>query len=222
MCATQLANVGMYASAKWVGARSYPPMEIVATRFLFTTLFALVVVHAWHGRAIPRLHRIGTHILRNLFLLGSNGFSFAALRYLKLADVQAVLYLSPFVTTAAAVFFLREPLRPRVIPGIAAAFAGESQLTNANRSFGQGVAGYARYLGTSYADFVIGDYMTEINVTSPTGIRAIKRLGGPDLAVAIWDAIEAKLRLGSALSFTEMETTLEESGIHLSPGHRNP
>jgi glutathione synthase len=70
---------------------------------------------------------------------------------------------------------------------------------------------------------VIDGNLTEINVTSPTGIRAIKRLGGPDLAVAIWDAIEAKLRLGSALSFTEMETTLEESrGIHLSPGHRTP
>jgi glutathione synthase len=40
---------------------------------------------------------------------------------------------------------------------------------------------------------VIGGYLTEINVTSPTGIRAIKTLGGPDLAVAIWDAIEAKL-----------------------------
>jgi hypothetical protein len=44
---------------------------------------------------------------------------------------------------------------------LAAAFAGEAQLTNANRSFGQGAAGYGRYLGTSYADFVIGDYMTE-------------------------------------------------------------
>ena len=39
---------------------------------------------------------------------------------------------------------------------------------------------------------VIGDYLTEINVTSPTGIRSIKALGGPDLAVAVWDAIEAK------------------------------
>jgi glutathione synthase len=38
---------------------------------------------------------------------------------------------------------------------------------------------------------VIGGNLTEINVTSPTGIRAIKRLGGPDLAVPIWDAIEA-------------------------------
>lgn len=37
---------------------------------------------------------------------------------------------------------------------------------------------------------VIGDKLTEINVTSPTGIRAIKRLGGPDVAALIWDAIE--------------------------------
>ena len=39
---------------------------------------------------------------------------------------------------------------------------------------------------------VIDGYLTEINVTSPTGIRAIKRVGGPDLAIAVWDAIEAK------------------------------
>jgi glutathione synthase len=39
---------------------------------------------------------------------------------------------------------------------------------------------------------VIGGLLTEINVTSPTGLRAIKRLGGPDIAALIWDAIEAK------------------------------
>ncbi|MBL8589365.1 MAG: glutathione synthase [Methylobacteriaceae bacterium] len=39
---------------------------------------------------------------------------------------------------------------------------------------------------------VIDGHLTEINVTSPTGLRAIKRLGGPDLAAAIWDVIEAK------------------------------
>jgi glutathione synthase len=40
---------------------------------------------------------------------------------------------------------------------------------------------------------VIDGYLTEINVTSPTGIRIIKRLGGPDIAAVIWDRIEAKL-----------------------------
>jgi glutathione synthase len=39
---------------------------------------------------------------------------------------------------------------------------------------------------------VIDGFLTEINVTSPTGIRAIKRLGGPDIAAMIWDKIEAK------------------------------
>jgi glutathione synthase len=40
---------------------------------------------------------------------------------------------------------------------------------------------------------VIAGNLTEINVTSPTGIRAIKKLGGPDLAAAIWDAIEERV-----------------------------
>jgi glutathione synthase len=39
---------------------------------------------------------------------------------------------------------------------------------------------------------VIGDFLTEINVTSPTGIRAVKNFGGPDIAALIWDKIEAK------------------------------
>jgi glutathione synthase len=39
---------------------------------------------------------------------------------------------------------------------------------------------------------VIDGNLTEINVTCPTGIRAIKRLGGPDLAETIWDVIEQK------------------------------
>ena len=40
---------------------------------------------------------------------------------------------------------------------------------------------------------VIGGYLTEINVTSPTGIREIKRFGGKDIAAMIWDAIESRL-----------------------------
>lgn len=39
---------------------------------------------------------------------------------------------------------------------------------------------------------VIDGFLTEINVTSPTGIRAIARTGGPDVAARIWDAIAAR------------------------------
>jgi glutathione synthase len=43
---------------------------------------------------------------------------------------------------------------------------------------------------------VIDGNLTEINVTSPTGIRAIARLGGPDVAGKIWDVIEKKRAKG--------------------------
>jgi glutathione synthase len=39
---------------------------------------------------------------------------------------------------------------------------------------------------------VIGDYMTEINVTSPTGILEVKRFGGADIAGLVWDAVEKR------------------------------
>jgi glutathione synthase len=38
---------------------------------------------------------------------------------------------------------------------------------------------------------VIGEYLTEINVTSPTGAQQLKRFGGADAAAALWDRVEA-------------------------------
>ena len=40
---------------------------------------------------------------------------------------------------------------------------------------------------------VIGDYLTEINVTSPTGIQELERFDGINVAEKIWDAIEKRL-----------------------------
>jgi glutathione synthase len=68
-----------------------------------------------------------------------------------------------------------------------------TELTPREREICSTIGPELRRRGLLFAGIdVIGDYLTEINVTSPTGIRAIKTLGGPDLAVSIWDAIEAK------------------------------
>jgi len=40
---------------------------------------------------------------------------------------------------------------------------------------------------------VIGDYLTEINVTSPTGVQEIRRFGGPDISALFWDWAEGRL-----------------------------
>ena len=71
--------------------------------------------------------------------------------------------------------------------------AQETELTPREREICERIGPELRRRGLIFVGIdVIDGYLTEINVTSPTGIRAIKRLGGPDLAVAIWDAIEAR------------------------------
>ena len=43
---------------------------------------------------------------------------------------------------------------------------------------------------------VIGDYLTEINVTSPTGVQEIDRFDGVNLAAKVWDVIEGRVKRG--------------------------
>jgi glutathione synthase len=43
---------------------------------------------------------------------------------------------------------------------------------------------------------VIGDYLTEINVTSPTGVQEIDRFDGTNLSARVWDVIESRVRRG--------------------------
>jgi len=42
---------------------------------------------------------------------------------------------------------------------------------------------------------VIGTWLTEINVTSPTGIQELERFDGTNTAAKLWEVIEAKRRL---------------------------
>ncbi len=83
-------------------------------------------------------------------------------------------------------------LRSNMVRGGAAA---ETDLTPREREICErlGPALRARGLLLTGID-VIDGHLTEINVTAPTGIRAIKRIGGPDIAVTVWDMIEAKRR----------------------------
>ena len=53
---------------------------------------------------------------------------------------------------------------------------------------GPGSSGRLLFVGID----VIGDYLTEINVTSPTGIRENQRLSGINIAGLTWDAIERR------------------------------
>jgi glutathione synthase len=71
----------------------------------------------------------------------------------------------------------------------------ETELTPREREICQRLAPHLRERGLLLVGIdVIGGWLTEINVTSPTGIRAVKNVGGPDIAKMVWDAIEGKLK----------------------------
>jgi glutathione synthase len=73
----------------------------------------------------------------------------------------------------------------------------ETELTARERDICRTIGPTLRDRGMIFVGIdVIGDQLTEINVTSPTGIRAVKNLGGPDAAALIWDKIEQKRATG--------------------------
>ncbi len=83
-----------------------------------------------------------------------------------------------------------DDLRSNMVRGGAAA---ATQLTDRERHICERLGPALRERGLLFVGIdVIDDFITEINVTSPTGIRSIKNLGGPDIAMLIWDKIEAK------------------------------
>ena len=72
--------------------------------------------------------------------------------------------------------------------------AKKTDLTKREREICERLSPELRRRGLIFTGIdVIGDYLTEINVTSPTGIRQVKAFGGNDIAAMIWDAIERKV-----------------------------
>ena len=74
----------------------------------------------------------------------------------------------------------------------------QTQLTECEREICRRIGPYLRDHGLIFVGIdVIGDYLTEINVTSPTGLQEVARFDGTDLAAAIWDSIEAKVAVAA-------------------------
>ncbi|MCW8952047.1 MAG: glutathione synthase, partial [Rhodospirillales bacterium] len=72
--------------------------------------------------------------------------------------------------------------------------AAKTELTKREREICEAIGPTLRDKGLIFVGIdVIGDWLTEINVTSPTGIQEINRFNDSALEVEIWDAIEGRL-----------------------------
>ena len=72
--------------------------------------------------------------------------------------------------------------------------AAEAILNERQQQICQTVGAWLKEGGVFFAGLdLIGDYLTEINITSPTGLRAVEQLYGTNPATDFWDALEEKL-----------------------------
>ncbi|MCC7049237.1 MAG: glutathione synthase [Alphaproteobacteria bacterium] len=73
--------------------------------------------------------------------------------------------------------------------------AVKAELTSRDREICEAIGPTLKERGLVFVGIdVIGSYLTEINVTSPTGIQEINRLDGVKLEAQLWDAIEERFR----------------------------
>jgi len=78
--------------------------------------------------------------------------------------------------------------------------AVKAELTTRDREICEAIGPSLKRRGLVFVGIdVIGDYLTEINVTSPTGLQEINRFDNVRLEERIWDAIEARFKERHAL-----------------------
>ena len=155
-----------------------------------------IVMKPLYGKGGDAVFRLSAEDLNfgSLYDLFANTFRepWVVQKYLpavRFGDKRIILVDGEF---AGAINRVPQPddLRSNMVRG---GVAEQTELTWREREICHTLAQPLRERGLLFVGLdVIDGFLTEINVTSPTGIRAIKSFGGPDIAAMIWDKIEAR------------------------------
>ena len=170
------------------------------------SLGELRAFHAKHGEIVMKpLHgNAGAAVFR----IGRDGSNLAAL-----AELFGAVWREPYIAQAflpavadgdkrivlvdgeVAGAINRRPGKGEIRSNLAAGGTAEAtDLTEREREICAALGPELKRRGLIFVGIdVIGGHLTEINVTSPTGITAIDRFNGGDTCAMIWDAIETRL-----------------------------
>ncbi|PWU11929.1 MAG: hypothetical protein C5B51_01780 [Terriglobia bacterium] len=104
---------------------------------------------------------------------------------------------------------------------LAGLFGGLGQLTNSNKSFGQGGVGFGRYFGASYGDLLIGNYMSEVVYPSvlhqdPRYFRRGTGSGGSRFAYAVSQIFWTHRDFGGSRQFNYSEWLGNSTAVAIS------
>ena len=92
----------------------YALHQVVLIRSVIGMVLLLAVIFPMQGgMALFRTRRLGSHLLRGLFVVIANFFFFMALAAMPLAEVSAIFFVSPLFVTVLSVLILGEHVGPR-------------------------------------------------------------------------------------------------------------
>jgi drug/metabolite transporter (DMT)-like permease len=123
MCAAVSTFSCLDTTAKYLG-RQIDIMQIVWARYTFATLLALIFSNPVSRPGMLRTARPVLQVVRAAILVGSTMLNFFALRYLRLDQVLAIMFSTPFVVAALSGPVLGEWVGPRRWAAIGAGFIG--------------------------------------------------------------------------------------------------
>ena len=103
--------------------KSYPPIQVVWARYTSQTIISLLILLPVIGTVL-KTENIGIQLLRSAFLFGATFCFFSSLKYLQLAQVNAIFQVAPLFVTALSVFILRESVGVRRWAGVLVGLMG--------------------------------------------------------------------------------------------------
>ncbi len=102
----------------------YSPLFIGWARYAVACLVVLPCAAALHGRRLFPVERLGSHILRTVFLVTAMTLYFVAIAFIPLATAISAFFVSPVVAVVLAIFLLKERLTARKGISLVLGFAG--------------------------------------------------------------------------------------------------
>ena len=104
-------------------SQTYPVPQIVWARFTFNTILVAIIFNKRLPGLMATAH-VGHQVLRSLLVLVFTGVLFLALKHLPLADVSAIIFLTPLIVALLSMPLLGERVDPRTIASVFVGFAG--------------------------------------------------------------------------------------------------
>jgi drug/metabolite transporter (DMT)-like permease len=123
MCSAVAVFACLDTTAKYLG-RQFDVMQVVWARYTFAFLLTLIISNPLSRPGLLRTKRSGLQVGRAAVLLGSTILNFFALKYLRLDQVLAITFSTPFFVAALSVPMLGERVGPRRWSAIGVGFIG--------------------------------------------------------------------------------------------------